>query len=352
MKKIILNFEKDSKLHIGEELSNYISSDRLYSFIINALSHLGIDDFDEVIKMINSDVLISSAFLGLKIQKNNEVIKLYEFIPKPKILVRDSNENDEKSIDNRKKYKNVSWITRNTLNKFNRHYEEEYNGEEIRDVKFNYSYDNGIIFGDEYYLDNDELSEELKRILLKYAPIKTECIQRNSINRFTKESRNTYYDYYSVLTTKEKNDYVVSPYFYFYINDEKNVLKNYYLKSLSCISIGGKRSLGAGLIDNIEIQECEDFTLSRGKFYMNLSMVYPLLNEISSLYKYTLERRNGFIYSNGSTNIKKPTIRMIKEGSLFSSKIEGDICYYNIEGLQHKVYVYGKAFLYPIGGDK
>lgn len=84
---------------------------------------------------------------------------------------------------------------------------------------------------------------------------------------------------------------------------------------------------------------------------MNLSMVFPKRDDLDKINKYSLENRNGFIFSKKSTNIKKPTIRMIKEGSIFSNIIEGDILSFEVNSIAHNIYVYGRAFLLPFGGD-
>ncbi|MBE6049607.1 MAG: type III-A CRISPR-associated RAMP protein Csm4 [Clostridium sp.] len=343
MKKVILNFKKNSKLHIGKELNNHISSDRLYSMIINALSYSGIDNFEELITSINNNVLISSAFLGIKLIKDNEIIKKFNFMPKPNLLIKNKNDNDSSK---RKKYKKVAWISESTIKKLQSLYDVN-NKDNI-----NYSFEDGIIIAGQYYIDKDDLDENQIKLLEEYEPIKTEIIQRNKIDRYSKESLDTYYDSYNVLIEKNSKNQCVKPYFYFYIKDDNKVLKDEYIQALQFISIGGKRSLGAGIIDNIEIEECTDFTEDKGDLYINLSMFYPKIEELKNAIKYNLEERNGFIYSKGNTNIKKPTIRMMSEGSIFKDKVEGDIVVFNnIEGINHNIYVYGKALLYPFGGD-
>ena len=81
MKKVKLGFKENAKIHIGEELFDYIPSDKLYSFLINALSYVYKEELKEKITIINEKVLLSSAFLGIKITKNQEE-KVIEFLPK------------------------------------------------------------------------------------------------------------------------------------------------------------------------------------------------------------------------------------------------------------------------------
>ena len=66
--------------------------------------------------------------------------------------------------------------------------------------------------------------------------------------------------------------------------------------------------------------------------------------ELDKIEKYNLEERNGFIFSKKSINEKKSTIRMIKEGSIVSDRIEGKIFTYTSDFgiINHTVYVYGR----------
>lgn len=341
MKKVVINFEENSKIHIGEELSSYISSDRLYSIIINALANLSID-LDSLIKEINEKVLISSAFLGIKISSSKKEQNI-DFVPKPFVLIKDESD-EEDLIKNRKLYKNINWISRRCLDKLSKKYSSE-------DDYINYSFKNGKIIGSKYYIENDEVDCDYMRILENYTPLKNEVIQRNNIDRYSKKSVNTYYDSYTILVTKTCKEILVQPYFYFYIKDDDNILREEYIQAIQFISIGGKRSLGAGVIKDIEVEECDDFEKNTGCSYMNLSMVLPKKDEVDCLYKYSLEKRNGFVFSRRSTNIKKQSMRLVKEGSIFNKKISGSISSQKIKQIDHDVYIYGKAMLYPFGGD-
>ena len=320
-----------------------ISSDKLYSMLINALSFVYDEkELNKKIIEINKKVLISSSFLGIKVYKDESESNI-EFLPKPYILIKKQNitqEEEEKNITKRKRYKNISWISKNVYKSLSKNF----NGEFI-----DYSFDNGYIVDEKYYLEKTEVDEEIARILQDYAPFKTEFIQRNSINRYSKESTDTYYEGYNVFCKKESNSIKIEPYFYFYIDDTDRILSESDIKALEFMSIGGKRSLGAGVIESIEISD-EQINL-KGNIYINLSMVYPKIEEVKHISNYSLENRNGFIFSKSSTNIKKPTIRMIKEGSIFSNLISGDIYTHHVENINHNIYIYGKAFMIPFGGD-
>ncbi|OAA84798.1 type III-A CRISPR-associated RAMP protein Csm4 [Clostridium ljungdahlii] len=347
MKKATLSFKDNAKIHIGEELYDYISSDKLYSMIINALSYVITDDeLNVIVNLVNEKVKISSAFLGLKITKNN-VSKNIDFLPKPYVLIKEkeiSKKVEEENLLNRKKYKNIAWVSHNSFRNLNKNYNLD---EDIID----YSFKNGVIIDGKYYIGNDEVENDVRKVLEDYSPIKKDMLQRNTIDRYTKESMDTYYDSFSILSTKESGEIKIEPYFYFLIDDNEKILKDEYIQALQFISIGGKRSLGAGVVEEISISDYKFNICDNGKVYINFSMIYPDKKDLSKISKYSLENRNGFIFSKRSTNIKKPTLRMIKEGSIFNGKVEGDIYSFKVEGINHDIHVYGKAFLSPFGGE-
>lgn len=348
MKKVILSFKDNTKFHIGKNPEEYISSDRIYSMIINALSYvIEKDKLAEIIQSINTNVKISSVFLGLKIND-----KHIDFLPKPCILIRPketSKEIEEKNIENRKKYKKISWISAKAYESISLKYD---NVDEFSD----YSFDNGIVFGKQYYIEADELNEQEKNIIKNYTPIKSDIMQRNVIDRYSRESLNTYYESFKIISHYENKMVNIEPYFYFFVDDEEGILKNEYLKSLEFISLGGKRSLGAGVVESVNIIDNVTLNNCDSNLYVNLSMIYPKHDkeELDKIEKYNLEERNGFIFSKKSINEKKSTIRMIKEGSIFNDRIEGKIFTYTSDFgiINHPVYVYGKAFLIPFGGEK
>lgn len=343
MKKVILKFRDKCKLHIGEELYDYIPSDKLYSMIINSLSFIySKEEMKDIVNSINEKVKISSAFLGLNITKG-DIKENIEFMPKPFLLIKEALGDKEKDILNRKKYKRISYVSKNTLKKLSKYYNENLD-------YIDYSFDKGLIFGGKYFFEKEEVPFSVEEVLEDYSPIGKETIQRNTIDRLSKESVDTYYDSYRIINYKEENGFRVTPYFYFYIKDDEEVLKEEMIKALEILSLGGKRTLGSGVLEEVNITE-ESCLSDKGKLFINLSMVFPKKDEVNSIGKYMLENRNGFIFSKCSTNIKKPTIRMIKEGSVFTDNVQGDIFTYENSKFSHPIYVYGKAFLYPFGGE-
>ncbi|BDR86767.1 type III-A CRISPR-associated RAMP protein Csm4 [Clostridium tetani] len=347
MKKVILKIDNGTKFHIGneQEVLEYIPSDKLYSAIINSLSLINSKyELNKLIKIINTKLQISSAFIGINIKKKSKGIeKNIDFLPRPYMYIGNNSITSSQLLD-RKKFKKINYVSNDAFLNFNKYYDSQKNF-------VNYDFKEGYIIGEKYYVTKKEvnfLSEYEKEYLENYKPIINESIQRNYINRFSRESISTYYDNFKVIIQEKCKDIQLTPYFYFYIDGDLEIEKIVY--AILEGGIGGKRTLGSGIIKDILIEECDNFK-EDGERYINISMIYPNKQELSYIESYALENRNGYIYSEGPTNLKKPWIRMIKEGSVFTKRIKGNINEINVKGIDHPIYTYGKAFFITLGGD-
>ena len=76
--------------------------------------------------------------------------------------------------------------------------------------------------------------------------------------------------------------------------------------------------------------------------------------ETKELIGYKLEKRDGYMYYKGGQPYRKKSMNIVTEGALVSNKVEGNIA--NVTPIQMEdklsVYLYGKAFLMPLGGDE
>ncbi|HDK7159187.1 type III-A CRISPR-associated RAMP protein Csm4 [Clostridium botulinum] len=347
MKKVILKIDNETKFHIGngQEILEYIPSDKLYSAIINSLAlTYSKYELNKLIEIINEKLQISSAFMGIKIKnKNKGIEKSIDFLPRPYMYIGNNNIISTQLL-NRKKFKKINYVSNNVFLDFNKHYDFKKNF-------INYDFQQGYIIGEKYYVTDREinfLSEDEKKYLEKYKPIINESVQRNYINRFSKESIGTYYDNFKVIVQEKYKDMQLIPYFYFYIKGDLEIDKIMY--AILEGGIGGKRSLGAGTIKDISIEECDDFK-ENGERFINISMIYPDKQELNYIESYALENRNGYIYSQGPTDLKKPWIRMIKEGGVFTKRIKGNINDINVKDIDYPIYTYGKAFFITLGGN-
>ncbi|MEM4710957.1 MAG: type III-A CRISPR-associated RAMP protein Csm4 [Candidatus Woesearchaeota archaeon] len=135
---------------------------------------------------------------------------------------------------------------------------------------------------------------------------------------------------------------------FFLIDGEIDYKLEEAIKLIKYEGLGGERSSGKGLFNDIKI---EDFNFKSGEkedLYYSISLISPLCDEYNYAISYNLIERKGFIYSpfNKFTYRKNPLI-MFSEGSLFSKKINGTIRRVATQNdiLKHDVFRDGRAFL-------
>ncbi len=117
--------------------------------------------------------------------------------------------------------------------------------------------------------------------------------------------------------------------------------------------IGGDRTYGKGLFkpefDEIEVN------MEPKNHFVTLSLFYPQEEELSKLKGryYELITRGGWIYSMDAKNLRRRTVRMFSEGSVFSTESNSGL-YGGLadvkpeEFAEHEVYRYGYAFAVPM----
>lgn len=135
-------------------------------------------------------------------------------------------------------------------------------------------------------------------------------------------------------------------------NEDKGRFQD-ILKALKKLGFGGERSIGygqfsfeiigaidteAGIWKNIKNNEGNSFSL--------LSLCYPAENENINAKAYQTVLRKGWVFSTSSKKqMKRKTLRMFKEGSVFINQLKGKIVDVTPQGFNdHDVYRYGKAF--------
>ena len=117
--------------------------------------------------------------------------------------------------------------------------------------------------------------------------------------------------------------------------------------------IGGDRTYGKGLF-KAEFEELK-MDLEPKDHFVTLSLYYPKEEEVSISRYYELVNRGGWIYSIDAKNMRRKTVRMFSEGSVFKfadmpkSGFYGDLANVKPEGFaEHEVYRYGYAFAVPM----
>lgn len=115
--------------------------------------------------------------------------------------------------------------------------------------------------------------------------------------------------------------------------------------------IGGDRSVGKGFFDVQKVVfENIEFNVPDVSSSIILSLYSPLEKEIGDIKEgyYQIITRSGYIYSPYAKSIRRKTVRMFKEASVFPSTKIGKIVDVTPQGFNiHKVYRYGLAFSLP-----
>ncbi len=107
--------------------------------------------------------------------------------------------------------------------------------------------------------------------------------------------------------------------------------------------IGGNRSVGRGQFDIVEFKEMNALLTDEGKGFVNLSLVYPLEDEIASIYTLSLKRKDGFVFKGKGVPLKKSVLRMLSEGCFFTNRVKGKVLEEEVGGT--KIFRNGKAFV-------
>jgi len=129
-------------------------------------------------------------------------------------------------------------------------------------------------------------------------------------------------------------------------NFEKEFIST--LNLLSQEGIGGDRTVGKGLFDKPEFRELE-LQYPESNSIITLSLYSPNGDEISDIKDgfYEIIERSGYIFSPFGRNLRRKSVRMLVEGSVFLSGKKGRIVDVTPEIFKkHPVYRYG--FCFPI----
>lgn len=136
-----------------------------------------------------------------------------------------------------------------------------------------------------------------------------------------------------------------------------NIVKTVELLGLG--GIGGRRSSGFGkfvlknqpllLEDSLEGDAgilLKMLQNTESPLQMTLSALCPVPEQISIVKQgaFTLLKRSGFVYNKcGNGYEKRNTVYMLKAGSCFPQRVDGQLLEFTAEGAGHPIYRYGKA---------
>lgn len=342
MNAIILRCKPGALFRLGEgtlvDVSHIIHSDTLFSAIAN-IYEMVYEEGEEFVRLVGDNkITLSSAFPLLENIKSGNFIY---FLPRPKITF-----NTTESLG--KKEKKINFLSLKAFNKVS----------EITDflsLSSKFDLNELLIFADEFAL----LKDELDSFVPTTDPfIKEQIFPKTAVHKESREDAfyfQTDIQLVPICDGNRKMSY--NPHFYFLIKDTLNELEK--TKFITCLriladeGIGGDRGSGKGFIEEIIIKEIEEFSSKQSNYFMSLSLTNPASQtEFDNSISYDLIKRGGgSIGIEGQAEYHRKQVRMITEGSIFSSQIKGRIVDVSpsINYYKHRIYRNGKAFLIPIG---
>lgn len=308
-------------LHIGlrrmDRTSTLIHSDTLFSALSNSFIKLfGEDKFN----LLEDNLVISSIFIGLRLQ-NKDIL----FLPMPEIPLKVDDEQY-------KKYKKIQWISKDVLFELLKFFDKENFQIIIKDTTYlKFLNSKTLVLKEEF----DYISEEIKFIDTILEP-------KVSVDRENNKSVNLYFQENLILSQIETSKGVkIKPFLYFFKNINSKI-ENLFIPTINLFveeGLGGERTTGKGFFDYYEKEEL-DFP-EEGNFEITLSTTIPKREEANNLIYYQLIKRDGFIYYNYPTGMRKKTHYKLKEGALVKSPYKGENI--NVSPVENmKVISYGK----------
>ncbi len=291
-------------LHIGlrrmDRTSTIIHSDTLFSALSNSLIKLfGDKEFD----IFEEKILLSSVFPGLR-----GISKDILFLPIPNIPLE-----GEESTEY-KKYKRLQWISLDALREIIKGFDMI--SESIKlDLPERFAFLNSIslVTRKEF----EEIQEEINFIGTTLEP-------KVFLSRETQASSLYFQENLELQPVRISSDRELTPFLYF-LKAKDTELDNIFIPTLNLFieeGLGGERTTGKGIFDFYEIEELD--LPDNGKLEITLSLTLPKKEEVNNLIYYQLVKRDGFIYYQKATGLRKKSHFKIREGSLVKSPYFGE----------------------------
>lgn len=327
-------------LHIGtnrpgfESSDDILHSDTLFSAMINCWSQLYPDDITQFFPE-ESDTLvipfftISSAFPYL----NNTL-----FFPRPYMPLNIPTDVSESNPNLIKKLKTVNYFSQSL-------FETAICGEALQ-------FGSDWISADGKFADNQIFGK-----VTADSPFKMIDVPRIVKDRMTEEA--TPYHFTRIQFHRDAGLFFLAQ----FQDVEWERKFTAVLRLLGDTGIGGDRSVGHGLF---QMKNCEELSLRtpiESKHVLTLSLYHPTVAEIPYITaeaSYQLIERKGWVFSGRSRPLRRQTVRMFREGSIFPGTVKGYGDTVRVLrklpelSLHHDVYRFGQALVIPTlkGGPK
>jgi len=354
MKFLAVKIKPRSSFHLGEReewregSKAYIPADTLFSALVHCYQLL-YGDTDNFIGEFREDppFLLSSAFPFWRDD-------LYFPLPRNKFLLPE----DIQSLKNMLKEKYSGEGRKSRCNK-------SLNVKDIKKIQYvNLSALIYLLSGEKLisfiqkYLDDRSLKtlpllidsevEEKTQPERSKIPWKINNVPRIALNRLTSHPGENFFHFGEVYYEKQAGLFVLVK-----INRpewENKIKALFYL--LSHEGVGGDRTCGKGILEKPEFIQIELPEIENGDGIYCLSPYYPPDNERAGLAEgyYELEERKGYIFSPWGRSLRRRSIRLFVEGSVFPRDKErrGALVDVTPEAFKaHPVYRYGLLLSLP-----
>jgi len=353
--------KKRNYFSIGKDYTKSISiiihNDTLFSAICNNFRKIyGKEDLEDFLGQItelenNEGILfeLSSCFHYIDIYKNDEYYDTIYFLPRPLIRFPLDTHSQAYLDENPKLFKKIQFISFEIVRKLQKGQNISLSQFHIIDGKYLVDEKDLENLGLEKFIsqmENPDLKlEKINRAIRRKINI-YEILdeQKVRINRIIQESEPFTWSklkfrsskYYVIERDNEIN-YELRPGFYFLFNyngfTEDIINKvNASIKLIIDEGLGGKRSIGCGLFDDINVTELDKdfeyfdiFEKKDNGYYTNLSLVYPSIDEIGNVKYFNLYGRSGFVFSFDNISKRFNDVKFIEEGAIFDKKIRGKL---------------------------
>lgn len=168
---------------------------------------------------------------------------------------------------------------------------------------------------------------------------------RIAIGRLSSTPGENYFQFSEVFYENEAG-------LFFIVDFKEDIEKEFFavIRLMCDEGIGGDRTVGKGHFKIKKIEEIKFEINENLKHQINLSLYLPQDDEIPDLKDgyYEIIERRGYIYSPYCKSLRKKSVRMFKEGSVFAKGKIGKIVDITPEIFKtHKVYRYGLALSLP-----
>ncbi len=380
--------KKRNYFSIGKDYTNSLSivihNDTLFSAICNNFRKIyGNDALEAFLNQITesqsqseSKFEISSCFHYIDIYKEGKLLNTIYFIPRP--LIRfPLNEKSQKYLDeNPKVFKKVKFVSFEVLRKLQQNVQISLSQYHIIDN--NYLVDDkdlknlGLIKFLKLLDESDaKLEKSVRAIRRKISIFEMLDEQKVRISRTSVQSEPFTWSKFKFRSSKyfvrdgEKEiNFELIPGFFFlfdYSGLDNDLIKRIKtsIKLIIDEGLGGKRSIGCGLVDDIKIVELDEnfqyFDLLEVKpdgFLVNISLVYPSLEEIQNVIYFNIYGRSGFVFSADNNSKRFNDVKFIEEGAIFEKKVGGKLVQVASDDFIskfHKIYKNGIGFYLNIG---